>query len=92
MPRYVRCGDSGVRARANPSFGTALMRLYRRLLRFLRPHRWRLAGNIVLNVTAAALDGIAFTLLIPLLALSVVVSFFGRSKRRQPEPAISAPG
>ena len=34
----------------------------------------------------------AFTLLIPLLALSVVVSFLGRSKRRQPEPAISAPG
>ncbi|HET8769408.1 MAG TPA: ABC transporter ATP-binding protein [Gemmatimonadaceae bacterium] len=43
------------------------MRLYRRLLRFLRPHRWRLAGNIVLNVTAAALDGVAFTLLIPFL-------------------------
>jgi subfamily B ATP-binding cassette protein MsbA len=44
-----------------------LMRLYRRLLRFLRPHSWRLAGNIVCNVTAAALDGIAFTLLIPFL-------------------------
>ena len=43
------------------------MRLYRRLLRFLRPHRWRLAGNVLLNVTAAALDGIAFTLLIPFL-------------------------
>ncbi|MEX2182165.1 MAG: ABC transporter ATP-binding protein [Gemmatimonadaceae bacterium] len=43
------------------------MRLYRRLLAFLRPHSWRLAGNVVLNVTAAALDGIAFTLLIPFL-------------------------
>ena len=43
------------------------MRLYRRLLAFLRPHRWRLAGNVALNVTAALLDGIAFTLLIPFL-------------------------
>lgn len=44
-----------------------LMRLYRRLLVFLRPHGWRLAGNVLLNVAAAALDGIAFTLLIPFL-------------------------
>src|SRR5690606_40382824 len=43
------------------------MRLYRRLLVFLRPHSWRLIGNILFNVTAAALDGIAFTLLIPFL-------------------------
>jgi len=43
------------------------MRLYRRLLVFLRPHSWRLVGNILFNVTAAALDGIAFTLLIPFL-------------------------
>jgi len=43
------------------------MRVYRRLLRFLRPHAWRLGGNVVLNVLAAALDGIAFTLLIPFL-------------------------
>ena len=41
--------------------------MYRRLLRFLRPHAWRLGGNVVLNVLAAALDGIAFTLLIPFL-------------------------
>jgi subfamily B ATP-binding cassette protein MsbA len=41
--------------------------VYRRLLRFLRPHAWRLGGNVVLNVLAAALDGIAFTLLIPFL-------------------------
>ncbi|MBX3133921.1 MAG: ABC transporter ATP-binding protein [Gemmatimonadaceae bacterium] len=43
------------------------MRLYRRLLTFLRPHSWRLAGNVLFNVIAAALDGIAFTLLIPFL-------------------------
>lgn len=43
------------------------MRLYRRLLVFLRPHTWRLVGNILFNVTAAALDGVAFTLLIPFL-------------------------
>ena len=43
------------------------MRVYRRLLAFLRPHLWRLGGNVLLNVVAAALDGIAFTLLIPFL-------------------------
>ena len=43
------------------------MHLYRRLLVFLRPHRWRLIGNIVANVMGAALDGIAFSLLIPFL-------------------------
>ena len=43
------------------------MRVYRRLLRFLRPHAWRLGGNVVFNVIAAALDGVAFTLLIPFL-------------------------
>ena len=43
------------------------MRLYRRLLVFLRPHWARLAGNIVANVVGAALDGVAFLLLIPFL-------------------------
>ncbi len=43
------------------------MRVYRRLLQFLRPHAWRLGGNVAFNVVAAALDGIAFTLLIPFL-------------------------
>ncbi len=43
------------------------MAVYRRLLRFLRPHSWRLGGNVILNVTGAALDGLAFTLLIPFL-------------------------
>lgn len=41
--------------------------MYRRLLRFLRPHWWRMAGNIVCNVVAAGLDAFSFTLLIPFL-------------------------
>src|SRR5450755_4140600 len=45
------------------------MGLYRRLLVFLRPHRARLAGNIASNIVGAALDGLAFTLLIPFLNL-----------------------
>ncbi len=45
------------------------MGLYRRLLVFLRPHRLRLAGNIASNIVGAALDGLAFTLLIPFLNL-----------------------
>jgi subfamily B ATP-binding cassette protein MsbA len=45
------------------------VQLYRRLLVFLRPHRGRLAGNIIFNVIGAALDGVAFTLLIPFLNL-----------------------
>jgi subfamily B ATP-binding cassette protein MsbA len=40
---------------------------YRRLLAFLRPHAGRFAGNIGANVIGAALDGIAFVLLIPFL-------------------------
>jgi len=43
------------------------MRLYRRLLVFLRPHAGRFAGNIAANVVGAALDVIAFSLLIPFL-------------------------
>jgi subfamily B ATP-binding cassette protein MsbA len=43
------------------------MRLYRRLLVFLRPHWGRLVGNIASNVVAAGLDAVAFTLLIPFL-------------------------
>jgi subfamily B ATP-binding cassette protein MsbA len=41
--------------------------LYRRLFRFLRPHAWRMAGNIVANFIGAALDGYSFALLIPFL-------------------------
>jgi subfamily B ATP-binding cassette protein MsbA len=43
------------------------MRVYRRLLAFLRPHGWRMGGNVGFNIVAAALDGLAFTLLIPFL-------------------------
>ncbi|MGH7664066.1 MAG: ABC transporter ATP-binding protein [Gemmatimonadaceae bacterium] len=41
--------------------------MYRRLLRFLRPHVWRLAGTIASTVGAAVLDAYAFALLIPFL-------------------------
>jgi subfamily B ATP-binding cassette protein MsbA len=41
--------------------------MYARLLQFLRPHWWRLAGNVFCNIVAAALDGFSFTLLIPFL-------------------------
>ena len=40
---------------------------FRRLLPFLRPHWWRMAGNVLANVIAAGLDGFAFALLIPFL-------------------------
>jgi hypothetical protein len=43
------------------------MRVYRRLLAFLRPHAWRMGGNVGFNIVAAVLDGLAFTLLIPFL-------------------------
>ncbi|HTJ23729.1 MAG TPA: ABC transporter ATP-binding protein [Gemmatimonadaceae bacterium] len=41
--------------------------MYRRLLRFLRPHWWRMAGNVVSNILAAALGAFSYTLLIPFL-------------------------
>lgn len=41
--------------------------MYRRLLGFLRPHWWRMAGNVGCNVIAAGLDVFSFTLLIPFL-------------------------
>ncbi|MFL5576215.1 MAG: ABC transporter ATP-binding protein [Gemmatimonadaceae bacterium] len=41
--------------------------MYRRLLRFLRPHAWRMAGTIACNIGAAALDAFSFALLIPFL-------------------------
>ncbi|MBI3569473.1 MAG: ATP-binding cassette domain-containing protein [Gemmatimonadetes bacterium] len=50
------------------------MRLYRRLLVFLRPHWGRLTGNILANVVGAALDVVAFSLLIPFLNV-----LFGRA-------------
>jgi ATP-binding cassette, subfamily B, bacterial MsbA len=41
--------------------------IYRRLLRFLRPHAWRMAGTVASNVGAAVLDVFSFALLIPFL-------------------------
>ena len=41
--------------------------MYRRLLTFLRPHWWRMAGNITASIVAAVLDAFMFTLLIPFL-------------------------
>jgi subfamily B ATP-binding cassette protein MsbA len=41
--------------------------MYRRLLQFLRPHAWRMAGTVTCNVAAAVLDVFSFTLLIPFL-------------------------
>ena len=43
------------------------MKLYTRLLRFLVPHRWRMAAAIVSNIVAAALDVFSLSLLIPFL-------------------------
>ena len=41
--------------------------MYRRLLRYLRPHSWRMVGTIACNIVAAALDVFSFTLLVPFL-------------------------
>lgn len=41
--------------------------MYRRLLTFLRPHSWRMAGTVACNVVAALLDVFSFTLLVPFL-------------------------
>jgi subfamily B ATP-binding cassette protein MsbA len=45
------------------------MKTYRRLLAFLRPHGGRFAGNVGANIIGAALDSLAFALLIPFLNL-----------------------
>jgi ATP-binding cassette, subfamily B, bacterial MsbA len=41
--------------------------LYRRLLAFLRPHWWRMAGTVACNLVAAVLDVFTITLLVPFL-------------------------
>src|SRR5687767_12159488 len=41
--------------------------MYRRLLVFLKPHRWRMAGTLACNIIAAVLDVFSLTLLIPFL-------------------------
>src|SRR5918999_5503018 len=38
-----------------------------RLVRFLRPHSWRMAGTVASSIVAAVLDAFAFSLLIPFL-------------------------
>lgn len=53
--------------------------MYARLLRFLRPHAWRLAGAVVCNIGAAAADVFAFTLLIPFLNQLFGVAPFGKA-------------
>src|SRR4051812_4345015 len=41
--------------------------MYGRLLRFLTPYRWRMAGTILFSLIAASLEVFSFTLLIPFL-------------------------
>ncbi|MGI8545723.1 MAG: hypothetical protein ACR2M1_00070 [Gemmatimonadaceae bacterium] len=41
--------------------------VYRRLLPFLKPHAWRMAGAVVTNISAALLDVFSVALLIPFL-------------------------
>ena len=41
--------------------------MYRRLLGFLAPHRWRMVGAIICSVLSAVLDAFSFVLLIPFL-------------------------
>ena len=41
--------------------------MYRRLLVFLGPHRWRMVGTLACNIIAAVLDVFSLTLLIPFL-------------------------
>ncbi|HEX7121484.1 MAG TPA: ABC transporter transmembrane domain-containing protein [Gemmatimonadaceae bacterium] len=43
--------------------------MYRRLLTFVRPHWWRMAGTIACNLGAAVLDVFSLTLLIPFLGV-----------------------
>lgn len=54
------------RSDANP-ISSVPTNVYPRLLRFLRPHRARMALTVVTNVLAAVLDVFSFTLLIPFL-------------------------
>ena len=55
-----------ITARAEP-VRAARFAEYRRLLVFLRPHWWRMAGNVVSNVLGAVLGAFSYTLLVPFL-------------------------
>ncbi len=61
------------------------MNQYRRLLSYLRPHWWRMAGTIGSSVIAAVLDAFSFTLLIPFLN-----SLFHQSTLTPPSGVIKA--
>ena len=50
-----------------PTLSREQSSIYRRLLMFVRPHWWRMGGNIGANLIAALLDVFSFTLLIPFL-------------------------
>lgn len=50
-----------------PTLSRKQSSIYRRLLGFVRPHWWRMTGNIGANLIAALLDVFSFTLLIPFL-------------------------
>ncbi|MGQ0766938.1 MAG: ABC transporter ATP-binding protein [Gemmatimonadota bacterium] len=52
--------------------------MLRRLLPFLRPHRWRLVQTLLSNFGAAALDVFSFTLLIPFLDVLFGIESTGR--------------
>ncbi len=61
------------------------MNQYRRLLSYVRPHWWRMAGTIGSSVIAAVLDAFSFTLLIPFLN-----SLFHQSTLTPPSGVIKA--
>ena len=60
-------GD-GRRATGESASVTVQRSLYPRILGFLRPHWWRMAGTIACNLLAAVLDVFTVTLLIPFLS------------------------
>ncbi len=67
MTGAAASGTGGRRVGALRSGASSRGALYRRLLTFLRPHWWRMAGTIACNVSAAVLDIFTITLLIPFL-------------------------
>ena len=71
-----------VTARPEPGLARPRFAEYRRLLVFLRPHWWRMAGNILSNVIGAALGAFSYTLLVPFL----------QTLFRQPNPVSKGAG
>ena len=62
------------------------MRAFRRLFRYLRPHRWWMAATIVTSFLAAAFDAFSLTLLIPFLQV-----LFQPQTTTAPAPAPPSP-